>query len=104
MPSQQMTTEPALMKGVERINTVVVRSSGQGMEVPSRRDSYVMEVDRGRNSYACGDFGHMARYCRNRGRGRAMEERRVEYGEGRFKGNIKQIGYLKEMENLEALN
>jgi len=32
-----------------------------------------------------------------------MEGRRVEYG-GRFQGNIKQIGYLKEVENLEALN
>ena len=37
-----------------------------------RRDSYVMEVDRGRNCYACESFGHMAHYCRNRGRGRAM--------------------------------
>jgi len=33
-----------------------------------------------------------------------VEERRVEYGGGRFKGNIKQIGHLKEVENLEALD
>ena len=33
-----------------------------------------------------------------------MEERRVEYGGGRFEGNIEQIGHLKEVENLEALN
>jgi len=26
---------------------------------------YAMEVDR--NYYACGGFGHMAQYCRNRG-------------------------------------
>ena len=46
----------------------------------------------------------MARYCRNRERGRPMEGRRIEYGEGRFKGNIKPIGHLKEVENLEALD
>jgi len=47
----------------------------------------------------------MARHCRNRGqRGRAIEGRRVEYGRERFKGNVEQIGHLKEVENLEALN
>ena len=61
----------------------------------------MMEVDRGRNCYACGGFGHMARHCRNRGRG--MQGRRVEIG-GRFEGNIEQIGHLKEVENLEALD
>jgi len=60
-----------------------------------------MEVDRGRNCYACGGFGHIAHHCRNRRRG--MQERRVEIG-GRFEGNIKQIGHLKEVENLEALD
>ena len=40
-----------------------------------------MEVDRGRNCFACGGFGHMARHCRNRGmRGRVGENRRIEYG------------------------
>ena len=43
----------------------------------------------------------MAHHYRNRGRG--MQGRRVEIG-GRFEGNIEQIGHLKEMENLEALN
>ena len=42
----------------------------------------------------------MARHCRNRGR----VMRRVEIDRGRFEGNIKQIGYLKEVENLEALD
>jgi len=102
-PPQQATTGPAPMEGVERTNTVVVRGSGQKMGAP-RRDSYVMEVDRGRNCYACRGFGHMARHCRNWGRGRAMEGRRVEYGGGRFKGNIEQIGHLKNVENLEALD
>jgi len=92
------------MEGVERMNVVVVRGQGQGMGT-SRRDPYVMEVDRGRNCYACGGFGHMAHHCRNREqRGRAMERRRVEYGGGRFEGNIEQIGHLKEVENLEALD
>ena len=64
-----------------------------------------MEVDRGRNCYTCRGFGHMAHHCRNqRQRGRVMEKRRVEYGGGRFEGNVEQIGHLKEVENLEALN
>jgi len=79
------------MEEVERTNAVVVRGSGQGMETPPRRDPYAMEVDCGRNYYACGGFGHMACHCRNRGRGGAMEGRRVEHRGGRFKDNIKQI-------------
>ena len=106
--SQQATMEPAPMERIERTNAVVVRRSGAGARqnvvVPPRQDSYAMEVDRGRNCYACGEFEHMACYCRNRGRERLMDRRRVEYGKGRFEGNIKQIGHLKEMENLEALN
>ena len=70
------------------------------MGVPPRRDPYAMDVDRGRNYYACGGFRHMAYHCRNRGR----VMRRVEIGGGRFEGNIEQIGHLKEVENLEALN
>ena len=82
MPPQQATTEPALMEGVERTNIVVVREQGQSVRAPLRRDSYTMEVDWGRNCYICGRFGHMVHHCRNRGRGRAMEERRVEYRGG----------------------
>jgi len=98
---QQATTGPAPMEGVERTNMVVLRGAGQGMGVSPRQDPYAMEVDRGRNCYACGGFGHMAHHCRNRGRG--MQGRRVEIG-GRFESNIKQIGHLKEVENLEALD
>jgi len=47
-----------------------------------------MEVDRRRNCYACGGFGHMAHYCRNWGRRRVAEERRLEYGGGSIKGNL----------------
>jgi len=99
---QQATMGPAPMEGVERTNAVVVRGSvvGQSMGAPPRRDPYAMEVDYGRNCYACGGFGHMAHNCRNRGR----VMRRIEIGGGRFEGNIKQIGHLKEIENLEALD
>ena len=99
---QQATTGPAPMEGIERTNAVVVRGQGQGQNagIPPRRDPFAMEVDRGRNCYACGGFGHMARNCRNRGR----VMRRVEIGGGRFEGNIEQIGHLKEVENLEALD
>ena len=81
---------------------VVVREqgAGQSMGVPPRRDPYAMEVDRGRNCYVYGGFRHMAHHCRNRGR----VMRRVEIGGGRFEGNIEQIGHLKEVENLEALD
>ena len=69
------------MEGIERMNAVVVRGQGQGVEIPPRRDPFAMEVDRGRNCFACGGFGHMARYCRNWGmRGRVGENRRIEYG------------------------
>jgi len=75
----------------------------QGAGVPPRWDLFAMEVDRGRNCFACGGFGHMARYCRNWGR-RIAENRRVEYRGGRIE-EIMNIGNnLKEEENLELLN
>ena len=94
------------MEGVERTNVVVVRGQGQGQRVgaPPRRDPYAMEVDRGRNCYTCRGFRHMACHCRNRGRGRAMEERRVEYGGGRIEEINKYSNSLKEVENLELLD
>jgi len=102
---QQATTGPAPIEGIERTNTVVVRGSGQGAGVPLRRDPFAMEVDRGRNCYACGESGHMARNCRNQGqRGRVAENRRVEYGEGRIKEMTNFQNNLKEEENLELLN
>ena len=97
---QQATTGPAPMEGVERTNAVVIRGQGQGAGILPRRDLFAMEVDRGRNCYACGGFGHMARNCRNRGR----VMRKVEIGGERFEGNIEQTGHLKEVENLEALD
>ena len=101
---QQATTGPAPMEGIERTNAVVVRSGGQGAGVPPRRDPFAMEVDRGRNCYACGGFGHMAHHCRNRGqRGRVADNRRVEYGGGRIEEISNFENNLKE-ENLELLN
>ena len=106
---QQVTTGPAPMEGVERMNVVVMRGSGvgvgQSMGTPPRRDPYAMEVDRGRNCYACGGFGHMACHCRTRGmRGRVGENRRVEYSGGQIEEIIYISNNLKGTENLEALN
>jgi len=106
---QQVTMGPALIEGVERTNAVVVRESGvgvgQSMGAPPRWDPYAMEVDRGRNCYACGGFGHMARHCRNQGqRGRVAENRRVEYERGRIEEIMNTSNNLKEEENLELLN
>jgi len=102
---QQATTGPALMEGVERINPVVVRGSGQGAGVPLRRNPYVMEIDKRRNCYACGGFGHMACHYRNQGqRERVAENRRLEYKGGRIEGIHEQLDNLKGVENLESLN
>jgi len=100
---QQVTIGPAPMEGVERMNVVVIRGQGQEIGIPLRRDPYAMEVDRGRNCFACGGFRHMARHCRNRGRGRPIEGRRVEYSEGRIE-EIFDLNNLKGEENLELLN
>ena len=104
MPSQQVTTGPALIEGVERTNAVVVRRSGQEMGMSPRRDPYAMEVERGRNCYDCRGFGHMAYHCKNQERGRVADGRRLEYGEGRIKGNHVYENNLKEEENLESLD
>ena len=79
------------MEGIERTNAVVIRGqeAGQSMEVPPRWDPYAMEVDRGRNCYTCGGFGHMAHHCRNRGRGRLMEGKRE--ANGREEGGLRAI-------------
>jgi len=64
MPPQQTTTGLALIEGVERIEAVMVHPQ-QRAEF-AQRNSYAMDVDRGRNCYACEGFGYLARYCRNR--------------------------------------
>jgi len=102
---QQATMGPVPMEGVERTNAVVVKGQGQGMGIPPRRDPFAMEVDHGRNCYACGRFGHMACYCRNQGmRGRVAENRRVEYGGEQIEEITNFSNNLKVDENLELLN
>ena len=99
---QQATTGPAPMEGIERTNAVV---RGQGAGVPQRRDPFAMDIDRGRNCYACGGFGHMAHHCRNQGmRGRVGENRRIEYGGGQIEEVTNFSNNLKAGEDLELLN
>jgi len=57
-------TEPTLMEGVERTNTVIVNLNQQIGFAP-RQDLYTIDVNRGRNCYSCGEFGHIARNCKN---------------------------------------
>jgi len=93
------------MEGIERTNAVVVREQGQGAGNPLRWDPFAMEIDRGRNCYACGGFRHMACHCRNWGqRGRVVDNRRVEYSGGRIEEISNFADNLKEGENLELLN
>jgi len=63
-----------------------------------------MEVDKRRNCYACGGFGHMAQYCRNQGRNRIADRRRLEYEGWNIEGNHELVNHLKEKENLESLD
>ena len=73
--------------------------------VSPRRDPFAMDIDHGRNCYACGGFRHMARNCRNWGmRGRVGENRRVEYGGGQIEEIMDISNNLKGAENLELLN
>jgi len=63
-----------------------------------------MEVDQRRNCYTCEGFGHMAHHCRNRGRERTIEGRRIEYGRGRIEEIYNHANNLKGVESLELLN
>ena len=102
---QQATTGPAPMEGVERTNAVAMRGQGQGAGIPPRRDPFAMDIDRGRNCYACRGFGHMAHHYRNRGqKGRIADNRRVEYGGSRIEEIENFSNNLKVDKNLELLN
>ena len=87
-PPQQATIGPVPMEGVERMNTAIVTPQ-QRVGFP-QRNPYVMDVDRrdNRTCFACGGFGHMARFCRNRG----MANRRMEVE--RDNNNLKGEGDL----------
>jgi len=73
-PPQQATIGPVPMEGVERTNAAMVTPQ-QRVGFP-QRNPYAMDVDRrdNRTCFACGGFGHMARFCRNRG----MANRRMK--------------------------
>jgi len=61
-----------------------------------------MEVDRRRNCYACREFGHLTRHCKNQG-GRVTEGRRMEYNRRR-EGLFEHKNNLKGEENLDTLD
>jgi len=64
-----------------------------------------MEVDKGRNCYACKGFEHMAHQCRNqKQKGKVAENRRLEYDRERIEGIYGQLDNLKGVENLESLD
>ena len=93
------------MEGIERMNAVVVRGQGQGVGIPPRWNPFAMEIDRGRNCFACRGFRHIACHCRNYGqRGRVVDNRRVEYGGGRIEEIKNFSNNLKVGENLKLLN
>ena len=79
-----------------------MREAGQGAGIPPRQDPYAMEINRGRNCFDCGGFGHMAYHYKNRGR--VMQGRRVEYGGGRIEEINNHRDNLKGVENLELLD
>jgi len=72
-----MLTRPILVEEVERTNTTMVNPN-QYAGFMSRHNPYTMDVDRGRNCYNCGGFGHITRNCRLRGT--TEQGRRLEYG------------------------
>jgi len=67
------------------------------MGAPPRKDPYAIEVNRRRNCYTCGRFGHLAHHCRNRGR--IAERRRLGY-----EGLYEYENNLKGEENLGILD
>jgi len=76
---------------VERTNVVMIHPNQR--EGFAQHNLYAIEVDRGnRNCYNYGEFGHLARNCRNRRiKNRIGEGRRLEYRQRlAMKGNNRQ--------------
>jgi len=72
-------------------NNRVCSNRGSGEDRGGNSASSTEDRREGRNCYNCGRFGHMARYCRNRGvENRIGEGRRLEYerneGQRRIEG------------------
>ena len=91
-----MTTELALMEGVERTNAIIVHPQ-QGTELV-QCNPYAMNINRERNCYACGGFRHMAQHCWNRGqRSGVIKGRRLEYGgiSAHFVDKIDAMGHFQ---------
>ena len=79
MSPQQMITVPTPIKGVKKTEVVMICS--QRRTGFAQRNPYAMDVDRGRNCYACREFGHLVRYYRNGEiENRIGEGRKLEYG------------------------
>jgi len=98
MPSQQATTGPAPMEGVERTNAVVVRVQDRIWGFLS--DGTLMQW-RWTGGGIVTLVGVLGTWPITAGTG---EEEGRWKGGGWFEGNIEPIGHLKEMENLEALH
>jgi len=62
-----------------------------------RRKPYVMDVNRKRNCYSCGGFGHLVWNCRNQKI--IGQEKRMEY-----RDNVNNVSNLKKKENLVVLD
>jgi len=62
-----------------------------------RRNSYMMDVNRGRYCYSCRELGYLVRNCRNQSI--VGQERRIEN-----RDNFNYRDNLKEKENLVVLN
>jgi len=48
------------MEGVKRTNVVMVNPQHQWIVFVSQHNPYTMDIDRKRNYYNCGGFGHIA--------------------------------------------
>ena len=74
----------ALLKGVERMNAVIVYLNHR-VEF-ALCNLYAINLNKGnRNCYNCGGFGHLARSCRNRNKGnRIGKRRRLKYGNNKL--------------------
>jgi len=98
-------TGSTLIKGVERMNAVMVCSNKRAEF--AQCNPYTMDMNRGnRNCYNCGGFGHLARNCRNRGTGnRIGKGKRLEYGKERIiEGGNKSNSNLNRDQDLILLD